>query len=176
MAMRPTTTKPNQTPALLTMGSGAVLALASFLPWAKVSVHVFTVNQSASTTGTDGGDGWITLGCGVVAIVAGAMLYSNMARRTLQAVLALAAGIIATVVGLIDFSDARSAASDIPASIKGFGGSVDASASFGLYLVIIAGIGAIVGGVMMLRGRNAGAPGEPPAPTTPPPSPTPPAP
>lgn len=124
----------NRTPALIAIVSGVVLAISSFLEWAAVEV---TPGFEVTVSGTDGSDGWITLVCGAVAVVAGGMAYTAGPKGKLPGVLAIIAGVIGAAVGLINYSDAQ-----------GY-------QSYGLYLVILGGIGALVGGVMLLRSVNA---------------------
>jgi hypothetical protein len=124
----------NRTPALVAMISGAVLAISSFLEWVSVEV---TPGFKVSASGMDGSDGWITLVSGVVGVVAGAMAYSAGPKGKLPGILAIVAGIIGLGVGLIDYADA------------------DGYQSYGLYLVILGGLGTLVGGIMLLRSRTA---------------------
>src|SRR4249920_2121240 len=81
---------------ILGVVGGALMALGSFLAWAEVSGGGTTV----TATGVDGSDGYITLGAGLVAIVAGIV----MARGTKRvlAVLLILAGIVGGGIGLYD--------------------------------------------------------------------------
>ena len=126
-------TTANRTPALVAIVSGVVLAVSSFLEWAGVDV---APGFSVSVKGTDGSDGWITLVCGIVAIAAGGMSWNAGAKGKLPGVLAIIAGVIGAAIGLINYSDA------------------DGYQSFGLYLVILGGVGVLVGGIMLLRSRT----------------------
>lgn len=51
------------------IGGGTALILGSFLPWIKASAPFVGTITKAGTDG--GGDGWIVVACGVVAIVLG---------------------------------------------------------------------------------------------------------
>lgn len=141
-------TTANRTPALVAIVSGVVLAVSSFLEWAGVDV---APGFSVSVKGTDGSDGWITLVSGIVAIAAGGMSWNAGAKGKLPGVLAIIAGVIGAAIGLINYADA------------------DGYQSFGLYLVILGGIGCLVGGIMLLRSRTdtvtaaAPPPGDTPA-------------
>ena len=164
-------TDENRTPSLIIIVSGALLAIGSFLTWVTVSASVPAANfsQKISAGGTEVDDGWITLVCGVVAIVAGVMFMQKIGKPRLAAILGLIAGAIALIVGIIDFSDA-SGQVDVPAAVTAAGGKIDASVGIGLYLVLLAALGVIVGGVMLLRSGSgtAGAVATPPPASTPP--------
>lgn len=145
----------SQTPGIVTVVAGAVLAIASFLTWVTVKASVLTVSRTESAAGTSDTDGWITFVCGVVAIIVAGMFLAKMRKPLLQGVLAILAGAVGLIVGLIDYSDASN--QDAPAGFKAAGGKIDVSVGIGLYLVIIAGIAVIVGGVLLLRSRKAQA-------------------
>ena len=141
----PAPSNPARTAALVTIVSGVVLAISSFLEWAGIEGVI-------SVKGTDGSDGWITLVCGLIGVAAGGMVYSAAPTGKLQGILAIVAGAIGAAIGLINYSDA------------------DGFQSFGLYLVILGGVGLIVGGVLLLRSRTdtAGVVGPPPGDAPPP--------
>lgn len=170
MAMSATADE-NRNPALITIISGLLLAVGSFLTWVTVEASVPAANfsQKISAGGTEVDDGWITLVCGVVAIVAGVMFMQKMAKPRVASILALIAAAIALVVGLIDFSDASSQV-DVPAAVTAAGGSVEASVGIGLYIVLLGGLGALIGGIMLLRASRGAT-----ATTTTPPASAPPA-
>jgi hypothetical protein len=54
--------------ALAAVVAGALVAVGSFLPWATVGAGILT----ASKTGIEGGDGWLTLILGAVAALVSA--------------------------------------------------------------------------------------------------------
>lgn len=147
MATRPAESR---TPALIALISGAALILGSILAW--VTVEVLTFSETAS--GLDVDDGWITLVCGLVALVMGGMAFAGKTKPKMQGILTLIAGLIATGVGVIDYMDVQDAANQIPALPEGFG-EASASTGIGLYLVLVAGVGTIVAGIMFLRARGA---------------------
>jgi uncharacterized protein involved in response to NO len=118
---------------LIAIVSGVVLAISSFLEWAAVEV---TPGFEVTVSGTDGSDGWITLACGAIGVAAGAMSYTAGPKGKLPGVLAIIAGVIGLAVGVINLGEA-----------EGY-------QSYGLYLVIIGGIGVAVAGVMLLRSRT----------------------
>jgi len=111
---------------------GALLALiGSFLPWATVSVEGF---GSESASGMDG-DGVITL---IVALAAAAIAVFMKGRGRMIGII-VAAGII-ILVSIIDIADVNRAAGEI-GDIPG----VDTSVGFGLWLVLVGGVVALVG-------------------------------
>jgi hypothetical protein len=153
-----------QTAGIVAIVGGALLAVASFLPWAEVS------GQGASVTanGIDGSDGYLTLGAGIVAVLVGVVTLMRGARRIL-AVLAILAGIVGGGLGLYDALTARDSVLDAAAQelAPAFGvspdrvrtaldqavdaGQIGVSVRFGLYLVIAGGIVVVVGGILGLR-------------------------
>ena len=153
-----------RTAGIVAIVGGALLAVASFLPWAEVS------GQGASVTanGIDGSDGYITLGAGIFAVLVGVVMLMRGARRIL-AVLAILAGIVGGGLGLYDAVTAKDSVLDAAAEelAPSFGvsqdrvrsaldqavdaGQIGVSVSFGLYLVIVGGIVVVVGGILGLR-------------------------
>jgi hypothetical protein len=153
-----------RTGGIVAIVGGALLALGSFLPWAKVS------GQGASVTanGIDGSDGYLTLAAGVAALLIGILLLMRGTRRIL-AVLVILAGIVGGGLGLYDAVTAKDSVLDAAAEdlAPSFGvspdrvraaleqavdaGQIGVSVSFGLYLVIAGGVVALVGGVLGLR-------------------------
>ncbi|MGZ5352762.1 MAG: Trp biosynthesis-associated membrane protein [Actinomycetota bacterium] len=151
---------------ILAIVGGALLAVGSFLAWAKVEGG----GVSTSATGMDGSDGWITLASGLVAIACG--LAAMRAGRRALAVLAMVAGLVGGGLGLYDALTAEDSVLDAAAEeiAPEFGVSVDEvrvlldqaidagelsiTLSIGLYLVIGGGVLALVGGGLMLSGGS----------------------
>jgi hypothetical protein len=159
----------NKVAPLVTIVSGVVLAIASFLKWVSVTATVpaLNISKTFSASGMDASDGKYTLTAGIVAIVAGGLALAGTVKMRVLGILSIIFGAIAVIVGVIDYGDASSQA-DLPAAVVAAGGKVEGSASFGLYLVIIAGIGVLVGGILLLRSRTTTvspttAPATPPA-------------
>jgi hypothetical protein len=145
------------------------MALGSFLAWAEVSGGGTTVTAK----GVDGSDGYITLGAGLVAIVAGIV----MARGTKRvlAVLLILAGIVGGGIGLYDAMTAKDSVLDAAAEelAPTFGasteqvrtaldqaidaGQLSVTISIGLYVVIAGGVVVLVGGILGLRGSSESA-------------------
>ena len=158
------------TAGIVAIVGGALLALASFLPWAEVS------GQGASVTakGIDGSDGYLTLGAGVVAVLIGVVLLMRGSRRIL-AIITILVGIVGGGLALYDALTAKDSVLDAAAEelAPSFGvstdqvraaldqavdaGQIGVSVSFGLYLAVAGGIVVIVGGILGLRGAVAEA-------------------
>jgi hypothetical protein len=151
---------------ILGIVGGALMALGSFLAWAEVSGG----GTSVTAKGVDGSDGYITLGAGLVAVVAGIVM--AMETRRVLAVLAILAGIVGGGLGLYDALTAKDSVLDAAAEelAPAFGASVQVvrtaldqaidagqlsvKISIGLYAVIAGGVVALVGGILGLRGSG----------------------
>lgn len=144
----------NQVPFLVATVSAVVLGVASFLNWvtAEVSVPAANFSRSVSAKGTEGSDGWITLVCAVLAIVF-AVVWRNGGPKALAG-LTIAAGAAGLAVGLINYSSLDDTV-DLPAQFTSIGGKIEASASIGLWLVLLGGLGVLVGGILMVRTRGS---------------------
>jgi len=81
--------------ALLITGGGAALAIGSFLAWGTA--------PGLSISGTDGGDGWITLFGGAVVAAYGFMTYQGM--TSLPKWLPWAGLVVGLGVALLNFFD-----------------------------------------------------------------------
>lgn len=158
---------------------GALLIVGSFMTWATVSANIaniaaaFGVDPSTIPAGTFPGAqtiagsstnrGKTVIVCGVIAIVA-ALLVIMVVARTVAAVLLMLAGLIgggfALYTGLNGKEDAISegakqlTAFGIPGDVKSF---FDVSIGIGVWVCVIGGLVAIVGGVMSLRGKPPAA-------------------
>jgi hypothetical protein len=182
--------------AILAIAGGALLGIGSFLAWAEVSGG----GTSVTAKGIDGSDGYITLGAGGVALLVGVVLLRQAPRAL--AILAIVAGLVGGGVAVYDALTAKdsvlgSAAEELaptvgasPEEVRELldqaidAGQLSISLSTGIYVVIVGGVLALVGGIMSLggaRSREAEAvagspppvpsiadPGAPPAPAPPP--------
>ena len=121
------------------VGAGAAAILGAVLPWGRV-VSVF---GTISVSGIDGGDGWITMLCGV------AILALALVGRTRNpgpyAIAGLVASAIVLLVGLVDFVDLSRAAGD-----QGTGGFVDVRFGIGLPLTVLGGLVGIAATILAL--------------------------
>lgn len=117
------------------LGGAVAIALGSVLPWASIN----TALGSVSVNGTDG-DGVLTLGCAVVAVVGFAV------RRPLLALIPAAIGLAIGVFDLIDIN-------------RNIGG-IDtefarASVGFGLWLLVAGGVLAVIAAAMLISQKRA---------------------
>ena len=150
--------------AILAIAGGALLAIGSFLAWAEVSGG----GTSVTAKGTDGSDGYITIGAGIVAVLVGILLLRR-AQRAL-AILAILAGLVGGGVAVYDALTAKDSVLDAaaeelaptvgatPEQVRVLldqaidSGEISISLSIGIYVVIAGGVLALVGGVLSLRG------------------------
>jgi len=165
------------TAAIVTIVGGVLLAVASFLPWAKVSGS----GASVTAKGLDGSDGYITLAAGLIAVVAGLVMLR--ATRRVLAVVAVLVGLVGGGIALYDALTAKDSVLDAAAEelAPSFGVSADqvraaldqavdsgtlgVSIGVGLYIAIAGGLVAIAGGVLGLRETVAEPAAAPTAPT-----------
>ena len=165
------------TAAIVTIVGGVLLAVASFLPWAKVSGS----GASVTAKGLDGSDGYITLAAGLIAVVAGLVMLR--ATRRVLAVVAVLVGLVGGGIALYDALTAKDSVLDAAAEelAPSFGVSADqvraaldqavdsgtlgVSIGVGLYIAIAGGLVAIAGGVLGLRETVAEPVAAPTAPT-----------
>ena len=212
----------SSTVAMLGVAGGAVVVIGSFLTWAKVSLDLAKfaqllnvpestlagaiANTSRSVKGTEV-DGKITLVLGILAIVGAVLVMRAVGSRITGSVLAIVGGAGASLDAIYNIvskdrqindalSKAGPALSQIGISADAFKGVFSVTWGIGIYSVIVGGVLAVIGGVMLMRsqptpvampGTPIGggltgfeAPAPPPAsippPSTPPPPPVPPAP
>lgn len=129
----------------LLLGGGVAIALAAFLPWIKVAApFVGTVTKA----GVDNnGDGLITLGLGVAAIVCGWWLLGH--SEVVVAAVALGAAVIVVVVGIVEVVDVNSRIESIGEA------PLNASVGVGLWLTVAWGVVAAVGAIMYFAQQGA---------------------
>jgi len=146
---------PTRTKAVV-LGSAVLLLVGSVLPWAKAEATVVGQTVSSTTNGLDG-DGVITL---ILALVAG-MVFLFVPRAKVVGSLVLVAGAIAGLVAIIDIADVSNKADDLQQLTK----QSSVTVGIGLWIVAVAAIALIGGGVLCLVQRDGAAV----APTTGPP-------
>lgn len=165
---------------ILAIGGGAIAAIGSFLTWFTLSA---TGGFTSSGSGTDAGDGWITLAAGVLMVIAGLVILAGRSRGAVRwmAILAIVGGVIAAGDGLLNLATARDQLAESVAESTGLtkdqarqqvdlaldSGQADLSAGIGLWMVIGGGVIGIVGGILGLvaaRRVPSGAAAAPPAP------------
>ncbi|MEX0990856.1 MAG: hypothetical protein WD004_01105 [Actinomycetota bacterium] len=156
---------------------GAVAAVGSFLPWVGVTIDPSVslppgTSASQSIGGLNQDSGKITLILGIVAIVAGLVMLSASSRglRRGMAALALVAGLLVGGVVALNLATRDSqldAAFDDQASL--IAGQIDAPPeeieaqmrevftvgyAFGIYIALLGGAVALVGGVMGVASKG----------------------
>lgn len=159
------------TASILAIAGGAVMAVGSFLDWAKVSVAGF--EGTPPTKGTDGSDGWVTFVAGLALAVCGLVWLAGAARRAL-AVIAILAALAGGGQGLYYALTAEDrvideAASQISSTLQvpeeqarvvlveaAKARALDVSIRLGLLLVIVGGVVGVVGGILALAGGRTG--------------------
>jgi hypothetical protein len=113
------------------IAGGITMIAGSFLPWATATAFIGTLE----VTGIDGGDGWITVIFGLLAIVVGARTRSGIdsgAKVTFGIV-----GALTLALFLFEFSEVSSRVARAE-SVSEY--SIDASVGVGLWLVGLAGV------------------------------------
>ena len=149
---------------------GVLTAVGSLLTWSKVAVAMPGVGEESYTfTGMDMGTGEVTLALGVllVAVSLATLLLKRQAALEMGlALIGLAAGGFAATWGVLFFTDieGRSADAVAQATFPGASGAVtlssaakeilmnasDVASGWGLYLAILGGIIAFVGGLLAI--------------------------
>jgi hypothetical protein len=177
-ARRPTTA------AILAAIGGAIAAIGSFLPWAKVSLDFARLgipgvpSQSVNVSGTDGGDGWITIAGGAIVIIAaiGFLVAKSRGARRGFGILAIIGGLVAAGIAIYDLTQLKSSATDSLAgsSLADVGDAFKVTMAYGIFIVIAGGLLALVGGILGMRGGPEPMMAAPPPPApgmaaTPPP-------
>ncbi|MFN8026613.1 MAG: hypothetical protein U0W40_09770 [Acidimicrobiia bacterium] len=143
---------PTRTKAVVV--AGAVLTIVgSVLPWAKQEIHFLGQSASKTTNGLDG-DGKITIVLAIVAL----LVFFLVPRAKVVGGLVLAAGILVGLTAIADIVDVGNNADDL----KKISSNADATVGIGLWLVAIAAVVLIVGGVFCLMQKDRAAPAAPP--------------
>jgi hypothetical protein len=164
---------------ILAIGGGVVAAIGSFLTWLTVSAPGQFSNPNS---GTDLGDGWITLVAGVLLVIAGLVILAGRSPAAVRAmaILAIVGGVVAAGDGLLNLATSRDQLAESVRTpnetqeaarrrvdVALDSGQVDLSAGIGLWMVTGGGIIGLVGGILGLtaaRRAPTGATAAPPAP------------
>lgn len=183
MDARPAT-KASPLPMILAIVGGALLFLGSFLTWATATIDLTKFatalgvdpsllqgavpNNSFSASGTSANDGIITLIAGLVVIVLAAVLFLKAHMGKIAGWLIIVAGVIGAAVPLYDIltlnNRKEDALGNAASTLQGAGidpgvmnDVLKVSAGIGIWICILGGLIAIIGGVMVLM-RKADAP------------------
>ena len=144
---------------------GALVVLGSMLTWAKLAMNMpGSGSKTEVLSGMDAGDGKITLALGAIAIavaVASVVVKRNGGIGTALAVLTIAAGGFASMLGVMFAMDIRTQALDYAITQAGLKPAeyaaparqileqaTSVSNGWGLYLVILGGVVAAIGGIL----------------------------
>ncbi len=132
---------PNRIAGFLGIGAAILVIVGSFSPWVTVSVFFGTVEVN----GMDG-DGKITLGCGLGAMVLLAVHLFARSHPTWTAFLATAAFLLSGIIGAADWSDLNDLLATSNEDDLDFG--VLARVGWGLQVMTIASFaGALLAGI-----------------------------
>ncbi len=123
---------------LLIFGGAAALVLGSFMPWVKASAGIF----NASKNGIDG-DGVLTL----AAAVGIALMFWLLRTPKGSAWVVIALAGVATAIAAYDAADVKNKADELTRSYSG----VSASVGIGLWIALIGGAVAFIGGILALN-------------------------
>jgi hypothetical protein len=126
------------TVSALAVAGGALVALGSIMPWAKVSVLDFL---SVSVRGTEG-DGWISLGLGVLLALVGVV---GLVRGRFVRVAALVLGLGSLALAVYEMTQVSGALDDLGAEAAGV---AHVSMGIGLWILLIGGVIGVVSGVL----------------------------
>ena len=167
----------NPVPGIVAAVGGLVLLIAAFMPWVTVGLGQAGAGANLSVAGTEG-DGVITLIIGLILLVAGIVMWLGRSRGLVKglAVAALVLGVIGAGIALYDItskdrqfdqglregisqstgqeiSDEQLAAAK--AELERLG--VEVNIGIGMYLTVLGGLLAAVGGILGLMAKGAGA-------------------
>src|SRR5580658_501813 len=136
MASRPNDLAPSRggvsPAAVVTIVAGLIVVVGSFTTWATASAGIF----AQSVNGTEnGGDGWLTLGCGGIGALVGLLCLGH--RRTGWGVVGLLAFLAGVAISGYDMSN-------LSGSLSTGIVQVDVTPGFGLWFCLI---GSIAGAV-----------------------------
>lgn len=118
----------------------AIGTISTFLPWATIKFY-----NSISINGTNGGDGWISLGlfaiAGILSIIGDKTKPLNGTYKIIIAIV----GVIAAIIGILNIINMRSQLSEI-GNENPFSDQLKEAIStgFGLWLIVVCGVALLV--------------------------------
>jgi hypothetical protein len=132
--------------AILAAVGGLLVGVGSFLPWATITSPFIGDLTVAGTAA----DGKITLVIGVAILIVAALRLLRPSTPALVQRLTILFGLIVVAVGIMDVINVSSVSTEV-------GGQDVATVSvgFGLWVVILGGLLAIVGGIVVSRAKAA---------------------
>lgn len=172
---------------MLAVAGGVLLAIGSVLTWAKASIDIDAFAQalgvdpaqlqgavgaetSKVVSGTSTSDGKVALLCGLVAVILGVVAYAKRDRWKILGGVTVIAGLVGGGIALYDITkkddviaEAKEAVGPTLASIGLDSSILDSifkvSLGIGIWVCVIGGIVALLGGLMMMMNRSSvGAP------------------
>jgi hypothetical protein len=120
-----------------------VVAIGSFMPWVKVT----TVFGTFSRSGTEAGDGAITLVLGIAAASLALIAAGRGLRGYVLPSFIVAMGALALIVGIVDSADVQSKVASVNSAS---GGAGHAGVGAGLWLVDVASAALVAGAIVLL--------------------------
>ncbi|MEU8139570.1 hypothetical protein [Streptodolium elevatio] len=139
------------------IAGGVLAAIGSALAWVELSIG----GESETLKGTEGDDGTFVI---VAALLAAALFVGGVvARKAVVSAAAAVPALVALVFGILNVADAErlptqklegegASSAEISEGLEMF----DISTSFGVYVVLVGALVAVVAGVMaFLKGRSA---------------------
>ena len=147
----------NQVPAIIALVAGILLIVGSFLPWASldlggdsdsfgiVSIEEGSINGWDTADG-EVGDGPIFAFFGLIVAVMGGLGLAGITNLGTK-IATIVFGVLALLVTFLEFADIASTNDDL----ESFGFDASFSYGFGLVVLLLAAIAAIVAGALMKR-------------------------
>lgn len=135
----------NRLAACVGLVAAGCAVVGAFQAWLRIRIAGFLPPGSAET-GWSGGDGRTIVVAGVVSAVAAGALFAGRRDLWLKVALLIAGG-VTVVISMVHMVDAGSKARDIEDQFGIASGDVRAQVGFGLYLVLIGGLGLLFAGV-----------------------------
>jgi hypothetical protein len=138
--------------AVVALVSAVATIVAAYLTW--IRTHIDGLAAPGSTTsGLEGRDGRTVLVVGIVALVVAALVAAGRRDAWLRAVLLVAGG-VTTIIAAVDLADASAKAERIEDEFGVPADAVRSSAGVGLWVLLAAGIGLLVAGLLAPRGDD----------------------
>ena len=146
-AVRTTSTVPAG--AWIAIVGGVLMAVSSFLPWMTAHVFLATINRNSFQLGNNFGfspDGLILIGLGLVTVIVGItrLVGSAMPRYIQRST--IVTGIGALLVAINRGPSIHDLANNVSSASQGI---ASASIGYGLWIAGLAGVVAIVGGLVL---------------------------
>ncbi|MHB1988914.1 MAG: zinc ribbon domain-containing protein [Acidimicrobiales bacterium] len=142
--------------AWITLGGGAILVVSAFLPWFTASVFSQSISRNGMQLGQGDSfsvDGLIILLLGLVAVlIAIGRLAKFSLPRWVQSS-PVVVGLVASVYAALDIPGID----HLVASVRQRSSLVTASTGFGVYLAVVGGVIALVGGLVLWFANNPAA-------------------